>query len=218
MQQIVVHKTPNGEIFSEIRFGNSFYWLGTFDTEDEAIKAWEEAEKHLDTDFLEWYKEYTIKKGGFLTEYEKKVYKMYSSGMCKADIAKKLELYHSNVARAIHKAEKKMKGELLTSRKVRIDYDKYKTADLSCLTNRERQVIEMRIQGYYLKEIAEKFGVLVGTIGIQSNVAVKKLDGTYSIEEVRKKNREAKRREHARKLEKIKERNRSYQKSKKEKN
>lgn len=45
----------NGKWGARITFKGKFYWLGTYDTKEEAAQARQTAEKHLYTDFLEWY-------------------------------------------------------------------------------------------------------------------------------------------------------------------
>lgn len=57
----------NGKWGARITFKKKEYWLGTFDKKEDAIAAREEAEKHLYSDFLEWYKQFSEernKKGG----------------------------------------------------------------------------------------------------------------------------------------------------------
>lgn len=51
-----VHRA-NGKWGAAITFQKQSYWLGTYDTIEDAASARKEAERHLYSDFLEWYME-----------------------------------------------------------------------------------------------------------------------------------------------------------------
>ena len=50
-------KTPRNKYVAQIQFQNKYYYLGQYDTAEEASKIYQEAKKNLHGEFLNWYKE-----------------------------------------------------------------------------------------------------------------------------------------------------------------
>lgn len=185
----VVHENTKGSYTAEIPYDGRTYHLGTFDNKEGALNICKEADKHLCEDFMEWYKDYCIRSGGFLTERQEQVYRMWSDGMRTVDIAKTLGCTSGSVLCTLSRAKKKIAGELLISRKIRIDYSKYEGMDMSQLTEGERKTLELRIKGKYDREIAEELGTSISVVGAMVSNAVSKLEGTYRAEDKREYNR-----------------------------
>lgn len=211
----VIHKNTKAGYSAEIPYKGRMYWLGVFDNKEDALQVCEEADKHLCEDFLEWYKDYCIRSGGFLTERQEQIYGMWTAGMRPAEIAKNLGCTSSSVLCTFSRAKKKIAGELFISRKIRIDYSKYAKQDMSALTNGERRALELKIKGLYDREISEQLGTSLSVIGAMISNAVSKLDGTYQKEKIREYNTNYKRKhpqKHKELSQEQKEKRREYQK------
>lgn len=75
-----------------------------------------------------------------------------------------------------------------------IDYKKYKDADLSILSKRERESIEGRLEGKSYRQIADNLGISTSSVGVLLTNARAKLEGEETYEQKNKEKYNARRR------------------------
>lgn len=63
------------------------------------------------------------------------------------------------------------------------DYSQYATCDLSILTDREKMAMQGKLDGLNYKDLADKMGVSVGTVGTTLHRAICKLSGVGTYEQ-----------------------------------
>lgn len=128
-----------------------------------------------------------------LTKRQKEVYRLLMEGNKQAEIARILGCSKQNVNTTLKiikknaenpKAEKNPKNKIekpkaeTGARKTAIEtYEKYKEADFSVLSKREREVIELRISGKTNRQIADELGISINNVWIYLERARAKLDG-----------------------------------------
>ena len=128
-----------------------------------------------------------------LNEKYKEVFILYKKiGMTQKMVAEELGCTPQNISLILNsiknkepKAEKQnQKSEKAKKRTTALEnYQQYKSADLSILTDREKEILTMKIEGKTYKEIAEKLGTSVSFVGAMLNRAKTKLDGKETYEQ-----------------------------------
>lgn len=129
----------------------------------------------------EWVDKIIMEK---LSEREKKVIILYKSGMTYEEIAKKLGCTQQNIGRIL-KCIKETNG--IPTKRKRMDYQEYKTADLSILTQREKNIFIKWLDGNTYSQIAEQLNITSSSVGSLLCRVKTKLDGEETYEQ---KNRE----------------------------
>lgn len=139
---------------------------------------------------LERYKEMDI---SILRAEQQEVFKMALSGKSQSEIARELNCSRQNISvkiqtycsildgstKVLQKKEKVQSAERSHLNNVK-SYRKINTflfGDLSCLANRERQVVELIISGIKPIEIAKNLELSVGTVYVYLSNAQKKIQG-----------------------------------------
>ena len=137
-----------------------------------------------------------------LNEKYKEVFILYKKiGMTQKMVAEELDCTPQNISLILNsiknkepKAEKqktrKQKTEKRKSKKrttASENYQQYKSADLSILTDREKEIITLRMEGKANKQIAEALQITPSSVGATLNRAKTKLEGKETYQQ---KNRE----------------------------
>lgn len=186
---------------------------------------------------------------GRLSERQRKIYAMREEGMTQAEIARALGCSKQNVHIILKTIEKNIQNDMgksteeaLQAKKRKegekgannIAYKKYKDADLSILSSRERETMEGKLEGKSYRQIADSLGISVSTVGVSLANARAKLGGeeTYAQKNKEKYNASRRTQEHREKekqwhknyverhpehLDKLKKYNREYYLKNKEK-
>lgn len=120
-----------------------------------------------------------------LSEREKKIYEMTMKGMSAKDIAAELgytSAYISVLKRALYEklGMEEIPG-LNGKGREKVDFSKYAGKDLSGLTDLEKKVIELRIEGVPYADIAKEMALSLGSVYQGAHNARAKLDGTYEV-------------------------------------
>lgn len=131
----------------------------------------------------EWVDKIIMEK---LSEREKKVIILYKSGMTHEEIAKKLGCARQNISHIL-KCIKETNGIPIQPNKKRMDYRKYKTEDLSILTQLEKNIFIKWLDGNTYSQIAEQLNITSSSVGSLLCRVKTKLDGEETYEQ---KNRE----------------------------
>lgn len=63
------------------------------------------------------------------------------------------------------------------------NYQKYSDYDLSVLTNREKEILELKISGMTYSEISEKLGITSGAVGVMLQKSREKLNCVVTIQQ-----------------------------------
>lgn len=181
---------------ARIMFKGKSYNLGYYAKKEDAIRARKEGEEKIHGTFLEWYASKNTDETQ-LTKKQRKVCDLYNSGMSQTDIARELGCSRQNVnymlktirtGKTSKKDKRNGKGEGKTSRKPTVNYNKYREADLSMLSERQRKALLLKIDGYSCAEIAEALNISRTAVDSLLQVARMKCDGKW--EEHEKKIRE----------------------------
>ena len=138
-----------------------------------------------------------------LNEKYKEVFILYKKiGTTQKMVAEELGCTRQNISRILNsiknkesKAEKPKTEKLKTEKPKRTtaseNYQQYKTADLSILTGREKEILTMKMEGKTYKEIAEKMETSTSSVGAMLNRAKNKLEGKETCQQkYQQKNRE----------------------------
>lgn len=136
-----------------------------------------------------------------LNEKYKEVFILYKKiGTTQKMVAEELGCTRQNISRILNsiknkesKAEKQnQKSEKAKKRTTASEnYQQYKTADLSILTGREKEILTMKMEGKTYKEIAEKMETSTSSVGAMLNRAKNKLEGKETCQQkYQQKNRE----------------------------
>lgn len=136
-----------------------------------------------------------------LNEKYKEVFILYKKiGTTQKMVAEELGCTRQNISLILNsiknkepKAEKQnQKSEKAKKRTTASEnYQQYKTADLSILTGREKEILTMKMEGKTYKEIAEKMETSTSSVGAMLNRAKNKLEGKETCQQkYQQKNRE----------------------------
>lgn len=125
-----------------------------------------------------------------LNEKYKEVFILYKKiGMTQKMVAEELGCTRQNISLILNsiknkesKAEKP-KTEKLKRTTASENYQQYKSADLSILTDREKEILIMKMEGKTYKEIAERLETSTSTVGSLLCRAKTKLDGKETYEQ-----------------------------------
>lgn len=128
-----------------------------------------------------------------LNEKYKEVFILYKKiGTTQKMVAEELGCTRQNISRILNsiknkesKAEKQnQKSEKAKKRTTASEnYQQYKTADLSILTGREKEILTMKMEGKTYKEIAEKMETSTSSVGAMLNRAKNKLEGKETCQQ-----------------------------------
>lgn len=165
-------------------------------------------EKHLDDNIL-----------ARMTCRQKEIWIMHVEGEKTASISRKLNISHQAISYSIEAINKKLDAKGINLKEKNISYKKrkpeynpklfleYIDADLSILTEREREIFQKYLSGESHKEIAEFFGLTIKSTATRLYSIRRKLDKQESFTDIwRKENKE-----------KLKEYNKKYYQKNKEK-
>lgn len=138
-----------------------------------------------------------------LNEKYKEVFILYKKiGTTQKMVAEELGCTRQNISRILNSIKnKESKTEKLKTEKLKTEkpkrttasenYQQYKTADLSILTGREKEILTMKMEGKTYKEIAEKMETSTSSVGAMLNRAKNKLEGKETCQQkYQQKNRE----------------------------
>lgn len=184
---------------AQIVFKGKHYHLGRYDNKEDAVQVRKKAEELLFDPFLQqFFTEYPdmweLVKGSeqflsrenpflsFLSTKELEIYKLISSGVTQAEVARILGCSRQNVNQYVSGINKKLAGRIgkKTSprgRRCRINYSKYKDMDLSMLSDKQRRILLYKIGGKTIHEIAESEGMPACTVSAVLTSTIKVLDG-----------------------------------------
>lgn len=132
-----------------------------------------------------------------LTEKQARIYELKKSGMKQTDIARNLGCSRQNVSAALKNIESQIaSGEEYVvkkkkdrnkhehartyMRRQKRDYNNYEGMDLSCLTDRQREILDLKMNGKKVSEIAKIAGTTSGNVCIILDRALCKLDNVKS--------------------------------------
>lgn len=121
-----------------------------------------------------------------LNEKYKEVFILYKKiGMTQKMVAEELGCTRQNISLILNSIKnKEPKAEKQKRTTVPENYQQYKSADLSILTDREKEILTMKIGEKTYKEIAERLGISVSSVGAMLNRAKTKLDGKETYEQI----------------------------------
>lgn len=127
-----------------------------------------------------------------LSDRQKEVFDLYKNiGMNQKKVAEELGCTHQNIScilSSIKKTitEKQKKNDTPEKQKRNTateNYLQYKSADLSILTDREKKIITMKMEGKTYKQIAEALEITTSCVGAMLNRAKTKLEGKETYEQ-----------------------------------
>lgn len=137
-----------------------------------------------------------------LSERQKEVFLLYKKvGMTQKMVAEELGCTRQNISRILNSIKNKEpktegrkknnKPEKQKRKTVSKNYQQYKSADLSILTDREKEILTMKMEGKTYKEIAERLETSTSCVGSMLNRAKNKLEGKETCQQkYQQKNRE----------------------------
>lgn len=135
-----------------------------------------------------------------LSERQKEVFLLYKKiGMTEKKVAEELGCTKQNISGVLNhikdketKAEKPKKDDKSKTPKtpkrttVSEKYQQYKTADLSILTDWEKEILTMKMEGKTYKEIAEELKTTAPSVGVALSRARAKLENKLEYREKKK--------------------------------
>lgn len=130
-----------------------------------------------------------------LTKKQREIVDLTMSGKTTVEIAESLGCSCQNISDTLKNAAKKVlnpptKKETLSKPedKRKINYENYRNADFSILSEAERKALSLKLDGLTNAEIAAEIGVKKNTIAISLHWARKKLDGDYESQRLKSNN------------------------------
>lgn len=123
-----------------------------------------------------------------LSERQKEVFLLYKKiGMTEEKVAEELGCTKQNISAVLNCIKNKRTTAGRQKRTTAEKYQQYKTADLSILADREKEIITLRMEGKTNKQIAEALQITPSNVGATLNRAKTKLEGEETYQQ---KNRE----------------------------
>ena len=114
-----------------------------------------------------------------LSQHEKEIMTLKIDGLTYQQIADRLDITSGCVGALIQKSRAKLDGTYRYNRYNRYDYGVYKDRDLSILSQREKEIMTLKIDGLTYQQIADRLDITSGCVGALIQKSRAKLDGTY---------------------------------------
>ena len=119
-----------------------------------------------------------------LSDRQKEVFDLYKNiGMNQKKVAKELGCTHQNISCILSSIKNKKKIKNKKRNMATENYLQYKSADLSILTDREKKILTMKMEGKTYKQIAEALEITTSCVGAMLNRAKTKLEGKETYEQ-----------------------------------
>ncbi|MDB2022185.1 sigma factor-like helix-turn-helix DNA-binding protein [[Clostridium] symbiosum] len=115
-----------------------------------------------------------------LSQHEKEIMTLKIDGLTYQQIADRLDITSGCVGALIQKSRAKLDGTYRYNRYNRYDYGVYKDRDLSILSQREKEIMTLKIDGLTYQQIADRLDITSGCVGALIQKSLAKLDGTYT--------------------------------------
>ena len=118
-----------------------------------------------------------------LSQHEKEIMTLKIDGLTYQQIADRLDITSGCVGALIQKSRAKLDGTYRYNRYNRYnryDYGVYKDRDLSILSQHEKEIMTLKIDGLTYQQIADRLDITSGCVGALIQKSLAKLDGTYT--------------------------------------